>query len=228
MTASALSRYGQIVLARWRWVAWGIIAALGVTAAVLIAWPPLYRTQATVFVRTPGDVSQSVDGGDLYAQSRAETYATLARSRGVAARVVADLGLDTSPEKLASRVWARHLSHTALFEVRVGAPSAEESRRTAEVLLSELASEARTLESVPGVLVPRAELVVVDPPTRATRIFAWGAPLHLVIICAVLSGAALGALCATIRAMASGTDAGSPRRHHRSATAPSSNQPEGL
>lgn len=224
-----LEAYVHLIRARWRWVAWGAVLALAATAAVLLVSPPLYRTEATVFVRTPGDVSQAVDGGDLYAQSRAETYVALARSRGIATRVVADLGLNLSPEKFTRRVWARHIGHTALFVVRVGAPSAAESRRIAEVLLNELASDVNTLEAVPGVLVPRAELVVVDPPARATRIVAWGAPLYLVALGAVFLGAALGALCATIRSMASSADSGSAHgRHYRSAAAPSSNEPEGL
>ena len=83
---------------------------------------PLYRTTATVFVRTPGDISHSMDGGDLYAQTRAETYAALAKSPGTAARVIADLGLDLSPAKLSQRIQARHIVQTALFQVKVSAP----------------------------------------------------------------------------------------------------------
>ena len=43
-------------------------------------------------VRTPGDIGQSVDGGDSYAQRRAETYAALATSTTVSTRVIADTG----------------------------------------------------------------------------------------------------------------------------------------
>lgn len=199
MTPDALSQYGQILRTRWRWVAWGVVAALALTAAVLIALPPHYRTQATVFVRTPGDVSQSVDGGDLYAQTRAQTYAALARSTGLAARVIADLGLATSPEKLSSRVAARHIGRTALFEVAVSAPTPEEARSTAEVLLAELSTQVDSLESVPGALIPRAQLVVVDQPTDPGRIVAWGAPMYLVVIGALLAGAVLGAGAAVLR-----------------------------
>ena len=85
--------------ARWRWVAWGIIAALGVTAAVPDRVAALYRTQATVFVRTPVTSASPWTVAICTRNREPKTYATLARSRGVAARVVADLGLDTSPEK---------------------------------------------------------------------------------------------------------------------------------
>lgn len=203
MTSAApvatLTVYGRVLRGRWRWVAWGVVLAVLATSVVLVVWPPRYRTQSTVFVRTPGDISQSRDGGDLYAQVRAETYAALARSTGVSARVVGDLGLTMSPEKLSSRIDARHIGRTALFEVTVNAPTSDEARRTAEVLVAELSAQVESLESVPGTLIPRAELVVVDQPSDPRRIVAWGAPLHLVVFGALLLGAVFGALAAAMR-----------------------------
>ncbi len=194
-----LSIYGRILRARWRWVAWGVALAAAALVAVLIVWPPSYRTQSTVFVRTPGDVSQNLDGGNTYAQVRASTYAALARSTGVSSRVIADLGLRISPEKLSSRIQAQHIGGTALFEIAVNAPTAEESRRTAEVLVAELSTQVDVLESVPGSLIPRAQLVVVDTPSDPRRVVVWGAPLYLVVISALLAGAALGAGGAVLR-----------------------------
>ena len=164
--STTLAQYGELLLSRWRWIMWGILLALAVTTVFLILQPPLYRSEATVFVRTPGDVSQVQDGGDSYAQARASTYAALANSTSVSARVIADLGLDLKPEILSQRIQATHLPGTALIDIAVSAPSAAEAQRTATVLLSEYATTVRTLESVPGSLVPRAELVVVDPPGR--------------------------------------------------------------
>lgn len=196
---TALIAYGRILRARWRWVAWGVAVAVGALAVALIAWPPLYRTQATVFVRTPGDVSQSRDGGDSYAQVRAETYAALARSTGLSSRVIDNLGLTVSPNKLSSRIQAQHIGKTALFQISVNAPTPGEARRTAEVLVNELSARVDALEAVPGTLVPRAQLVVVDTPTDPRRIVIWGAPLHLVVIAVLLLGATLGASGAVLR-----------------------------
>lgn len=196
---ATLNAYGRILRSRWRWIAWGVAVAAAALAVVLLVWPPLYRTHTTVFVRTPGDISQSLDGGDRYAQVRADTYAALARSTGVSSRVIADLGLQMSPEKLSSRVQARHIGSTALFEIAVNAPTAEEARRTAEVLVAELSTQVDALEAVPGTLVPRAQLVVVDTPTEPRRVVIWGAPLPLVVIAALLMGAVLGAGGAVLR-----------------------------
>jgi capsular polysaccharide biosynthesis protein len=196
---TAATQYCKLLLARWRWVVWGILLALLVTTVVLLVAPPVYRSEATVFVRTPGDISRVQDGGDLFARARAGTYAALANSTSLSTRVIADLGLDMTPEALSRRIVANPRVGTALLDLAVSAPSEAEAERTATVLLSELESTVRDLESVPGSLVPRAELVVVDHPRGAIRVVAFGAPVPLVLLGAGLLGALLGALAAVIR-----------------------------
>lgn len=196
-----LLTYLRVLRDRWRWLVWGVLVALGAAILLLIAQPPMYQSHATVFVRTPGDVSRVVDGGDSYARGRATTYAQLAGSTTVSARVVADLGLDLDPATLSARIKAKNRPGTALIDVTVGARSAAEAQRTATVYLSEYAATVRTLESVPGSLVPRAELVVVDPPGPATRAVAWGVPVPLVLLGAALIGLAVGATVAVLRAV---------------------------
>jgi capsular polysaccharide biosynthesis protein len=197
--STALVSYGRILASRWRWLLWSVLLALAVTTVGLIVQPPLHRSQATVFVRTPGDVSRVVDGGDSYAQARARTYASLADSPSLSARVIADLGQDLDPTTLSDRVQAANRPGTALIDIAVSAPSADEARRTATVLLSEYAATVHTLERVPGSLVPRAELVVVDPPGTPVRVVAWGAPLLPVIGAAALLGLVLGSRGAVLQ-----------------------------
>jgi capsular polysaccharide biosynthesis protein len=197
----ALLEYGRALRQRWRWLVWGLLLALGATALFLLFEPPLYRSEAAVFVRTPGDVSRVVDGGDSYAQGRARTYSALARSTDLAARVVENAGLGVTPEVLSERINASPRQGTALIDVSVDAPSAADSRRTATVFLAEYAATVRTLESVPGSLVPRAELVVVDQPGPPKRIVAWGAPVWLVLLGATLVGLSLGATAAVVRSI---------------------------
>jgi capsular polysaccharide biosynthesis protein len=195
----ALVEYAGVLRSRWRWVVWGMLLALIAALLVLILRPPVYRSSATVFVRTPGDVSTVVDGGDSYAQSRAKTYAALANSTSLSSRVVADLGFDLSPEAMSRQIHAAHRPGTAIVELNVDAPNATASQRTARVLLAEYAAMVRELEAVPGSLVPRAELVVVDPPRPAVRVAAWDAPTWTVLLGAALLGMVLAALGAVIR-----------------------------
>lgn len=191
--------YLRILRVRWRWMVWGVLLALAGATVALILQPPMYQSQATVLVRTPGDVSRVVDGGDTYARSRAETYAQLATSSTVADRVITNLDLDVDAATLSSRIEAKHISGTALISVSVGAPSATEAQQTATMFLSDYAATVQTLEWVPGSLVPRAELVVVDPPGRPTRLMAWGVPLPIVLSGAALIGLVAGAAAAVVR-----------------------------
>jgi capsular polysaccharide biosynthesis protein len=146
-----------------------------------------------------------VDGGDRYAQGRAKTYASLAGSPSVSARVITDLGLDLQPETLSGRIKATNPPGTALIDISVSAPSAADAQRTATVFLTEYAATVRELESIPGSLVPRAELVVVDPPGQPTRVIAWGAPVPLVLLGAALIGLVLGATSAVLRSTFDGS-----------------------
>ena len=196
---AALTAYVRVLRTRWRWMVWGVLVALGATTVVLILQPTMYRTQQTVFVRTPGDVSQVLDGGDTYAQGRAKTYAAIANSPGLSQKVNSDLGLDLDPEVLSKHIKAKARTGTVLIDIAVEAPSAAKAARTATALYSELSAMVRSLESVPGVLVPRAELVQVNPPGPPVRVVAWGLPIPAVLAGAALIGLTLGAAGAVIR-----------------------------
>jgi capsular polysaccharide biosynthesis protein len=205
---AAVTAYIGVLRTRWRWMVWGVLIVLAATTFLLVLAPPMYRTHAAVFVRTPGDVSSVVDGGDSYAQGRAKTYAALASSTSVSARVIADLGLDLDPLTLSERIKAANPPGTALINITVGAPSAGEAQRTANVFLSEYETTVRALESVPGSLVPRAELVIVDPPSQPARVVAWGMPIPVVLLGAALIGLVLGAIAAVLRSIFEGSARG--------------------
>jgi capsular polysaccharide biosynthesis protein len=195
----ALAEYAGVLRTRWRWLLWGLLLGVGATTLFLILQPPMYRTDQTVFVRTPGDVSQVLDGGDTYAQGRAGTYAAVASSPSLSGRVISDLGLDRDPDEFAKRITAKNRHGTVLIDIAVRAPSPTEATQTATVLFSELAATVQSLESVPGALVPRAELVQVDPPGQPRRELAWGASTPLMLLMAGFVGLTLGAAGAVIR-----------------------------
>jgi hypothetical protein len=199
--STAVVQYGRLLLAQWRWVMWGVLSVLLLLTAVMVVSPPMYRSTATVFVRTPGDISKVQDGGDLYARLRTDTYAALARGTGVSSRIVSDLGLRLSPEQFSARVEANGRPNTALLDLAVKGPGQSEVQRQLTVLINELQSTVHHIEAVPGSVVPRAELVVVNPPGNARRVWAWGLPLGPTLAGAALFGAALGALGAVLRSM---------------------------
>lgn len=127
--SSSLATYLGIVRARWRWLMWGVLLALAATTVALLAEPPQYRTTASVFVRTPGDVTTVLDGGDSYAQGRARTYAALVDNTSLSATVIADLGLDLEPEDLARRIHGTSRPGTVVIDITVSAPTRNRHNR---------------------------------------------------------------------------------------------------
>lgn len=194
----AVTAYAAALAPRWRWLVWGVLGSLVVTTAVLVAAPTHYRCTSTVFVRTPGDVSAVSDGGDSYARGRARTYAAMVTNTGLTARVAAGMGSGVTPGALADGISATNPADTALIDVTVSGPTPGDALRTATVLLVQFASLVADLESVPGSLVPRAELVVVNRPDAAVRIVAWGLPVPAVLAAAALVGFVLAGLCVVV------------------------------
>jgi hypothetical protein len=70
------------------------------------------------------------------------------------------------------------------------------------VLLEEYAATVRSLESVPGSVVPRADLVVVDPPGRPVRVVAGGVPVTVLLLGASLIGLFIGLVAVVLRSIA--------------------------
>jgi capsular polysaccharide biosynthesis protein len=197
--SEALGQYGRILRARWRWIVWGILIALAAATTAMLISSPLYRSDALVFIRTPGDTSRVADGGALYASVRADTYAAMVTRGDLARRVVADLGLDISPGTLSKQIHAKAYPGAALISLTVDGSSPADAQRIANVVISEWQASVLAVESVPGGVVPRAELVVVDPPDRAVRIVVWGIPFDRALLAVIVLGAVLGATAAVFR-----------------------------
>jgi uncharacterized protein involved in exopolysaccharide biosynthesis len=197
----ALAQYVRIIRSGWRWLTWGALLALLIITIALNIAPPLYISNATGFIRTPGDVSGVIDGGDSYAQGRARTYAALADNPALAAQVITTLDLPLEPGQLSARINAGNRPGTALISFDIAGRSPSEARQTASALLDQYAADIAELESVPGSIVPRAELIVVSPPSTPRRQVAWGLPIPAVLAGAAVIGLLIGALGCTLRAL---------------------------
>jgi capsular polysaccharide biosynthesis protein len=178
---------------------WGILIALTAVTTVMLISPPLYRSDALVFIRTPGDTSRVADGGALYASVRADTYAAMVTRGDLSRRVVSDLGLDITAGELSKRIHAKAYPGTALISLAVDGASPADAQRIANVVLSEWQASVLAVESVPGGVVPRAELAVIDSPDRSVRLVVWGVPFDRALIAVIVLGAVLGATCAVLR-----------------------------
>lgn len=114
-----LRRQGQIVRS-WLWLfVVGALLAGGTAYLVSSSLPKVYEAQATLLVGQ-SRTSSSVDYNDLLASQRiSQTYANMATSGPILAQVIADAGLDVTPEEFKAFVTAEAARDSTLVTVTV-------------------------------------------------------------------------------------------------------------
>lgn len=168
MNGVLLSRYVQILRTRWQWVAAVVLAFVGTTAAALLVHPHTYTSTSAVLVSTPRDDADTYYRGDLYARERLPSYIALMQSEKLAQQVIDDLDLSTDPTTLISGTKATAVPDTALIQITTVSESPELAQQTNKAFADALTAEVHELESIPGALTPRAELINVQPSTWPT------------------------------------------------------------
>ena len=115
---------------RRRWLTVVTFVVLGVLAGVGLSLlqTPQYTASASLLVRSP--VSQTTGSRPLDADEVA-TQAEIVVSDAVAARVIEDVGLGTTPDELVQRVVAEPVPARQVIEVTATAPSATEAAAVA-------------------------------------------------------------------------------------------------
>ncbi|MEW1931923.1 Wzz/FepE/Etk N-terminal domain-containing protein [Rhodococcus sp. NPDC079359] len=197
---STLTEYFRILTERWRWVAVVCLVVVGLAATYLLLQPKSYQSQSTVFVSTPRDDSDTYYRGDLYAKERLPSYAALIQSQDLARRVIADLQLDSTPEALIASTTATPVPGTVLILLSTAAGSPSSAQAINQAYLDEFMAEIASLEAIPGALTPRAELLVVEPPTSSE--LPGGFPPTLILGAATAAGLIAGATLAVLLALA--------------------------
>ncbi|MDN4475432.1 polysaccharide biosynthesis tyrosine autokinase [Demequina sp. SYSU T00192] len=135
---------------RARWVAIVLITALGGAAA--FGWT---LTQSKVYTATGSAIittgaSEDLGSalvGDNYAKSRVKSYLDIAKSRKVAEYAIEDLGLDSSPDTLVSRVTVSNPLDTAVLRVAANGSSPEEARDLVEAWISGMTKAVADIEN---------------------------------------------------------------------------------
>ncbi|QRO87115.1 polysaccharide biosynthesis tyrosine autokinase [Kytococcus sedentarius] len=110
---------------------------------------PVYTATATGVVQAnagTGTVGESLSGNSL-AITKSKTYVTYFSSQPVAERVIEELGLDTSPSRLAERVTAKVEEETPNITVSARGDSPERAKQLADAVVAETAEYVRELET---------------------------------------------------------------------------------
>lgn len=194
-----LRDYLRILRAHWL----GIVVLTVLGAAVAFGWsalqPKVYTASASGIVQATGlgtDVGSSLVGNQL-AQSKVSSYVDIGGWRSVAEHAIDDLGLDTTPAALVTRVHVSNPLNTVIINVTADAESPEAARDLAEAWIRGMVAEINKLET--GSETTTGAVTLVAGQAAALPSSPSSPNLKLILALGVLIGLALGIAYAVIR-----------------------------
>ncbi|VXB01279.1 polysaccharide biosynthesis tyrosine autokinase [Frigoribacterium sp. 9N] len=195
-----------ITVVRTRWVLIVVVTLsavlLGATASLATAKSYSSSTQLFVSVSSIG----SSDAGDLVqgssaAQAKVRSYVSVVTSGRVLEPVIADLGLDTTPAGLASKISASSPVNTSLIDISVTDGDPAQAARLADAVATsfEKVVEEQLEQPVGGgsglVTVESIDAPVVPTSPANPKPVLW---ISLALVLGILSGTALALLRNTL------------------------------
>ncbi|GAB14357.1 putative protein-tyrosine kinase [Arthrobacter globiformis NBRC 12137] len=134
-------------------VYWKAIVAFTLLATLLaFGWtvlqPKIYASESSGIVVTPGSDNVSLSlAGDSLAKAKVKNYESVAKSRLVANRVIASLGLETTADALLGAISVKVPLDTAEIRVTAQSPDPGTAQRVADAWVNGLAAEVRAIET---------------------------------------------------------------------------------
>lgn len=146
-----LADYLRVLRVYWKAiVAFTLLCTLA-AAGWTVLQPKIYSSDSSGIVVTPGSDNVSLSlAGDSLAKAKVKNYESVAKSRLVADRVIASLGLDTTADALLGRISVKVPLDTA--EIRVTAESTDPAtaQRVADAWVNGLAAQVEAIETAPA------------------------------------------------------------------------------
>ncbi|SNR76970.1 polysaccharide biosynthesis tyrosine autokinase [Blastococcus mobilis] len=157
---------------RERW--WVLIAGLliGLAAAAAASWTavPVYTSTTRLFVGATGEAENAdAYAGGLFAQQRVQSYVRVLEGDRLGRRVIADVGLQVTPDELAAKVTVRPVPETAILEVTVSDGSPERARAIADSFGRHAIEQVTVLETTAGAVDPAVRVTTLDAATLETE-----------------------------------------------------------
>ena len=134
---------------RRHWLAIVLMTAIGVAAGYgwTLLQTPVYTASASGYVASQQseDVGISTIGDNL-ARSRVQSYLDIAGWRAVAENAIDELGLDTTPEELVTRVTAENPEDTVVMKITAEASTPTDARELAQAWIQGMIIEIDAIE----------------------------------------------------------------------------------
>jgi polysaccharide biosynthesis transport protein len=194
--------YLRVVLRWWQiYVGVALIFVIA-SSAYLLLKPPSYSSTAVFFVSTPRDDALSLYSGDVYSKGRLASFAAIGSSPLIAERVIETVGLSTDPVSLVAATTVVPIDGTVLLSLTTSGNSPNQAQDIAQAYVNEMTRTVDELETRPGALSPRSELVTVQTPTLGVADGRF--PPVLIIGAAGCLGLILAGFLVALRALVDG------------------------
>ncbi len=195
-----LKGFLAVLTKRWLLVLVATLAVTVVVGAITVLIPPTYEAQSRLFISTQIDASnpnQQLFQGGSFSVDRVKSYTEVAASPRVLEPVIQQLGLDTTPEDLASQITTTAPAGTVLLQLEARDTDAAQAAALANATASQL---SRTIEELETPSTGPPSPVRVSALQQAVIPYApvWpSVPLNLLV--GVLAGLLLGVGVALLR-----------------------------
>jgi capsular exopolysaccharide synthesis family protein len=144
--AVELGDYLGIFRRRWLGVLIIALTALALASAVTLAMPKKYTATTRLFIAVAaGESATDLAQGSNFAEKQMSSYAEVATSPRVLAPVIRQLGLRTTPEKLAESVQTTVPVDTVILEIAATDPNPTRAAQIANAVGQELAQATAEL-----------------------------------------------------------------------------------
>jgi capsular exopolysaccharide synthesis family protein len=164
-----LSDYLRVIRRNWILIAASTMLGLLIAAAATLAVAATYtaRTQLFVAIQSSGSVSE-LQQGNTFSQARVQSYVKTAKTPAVLQPAIDSLGLDTTPEALASRIEASADLNTVLINISAVDSSSVQAAAIAQAVSDSLIEVVDRLEKPSKGGTSPVRLSVITPATAPT------------------------------------------------------------
>ncbi|PWJ56043.1 capsular exopolysaccharide family [Quadrisphaera granulorum] len=189
-----------VVLLRRRWLVLVLGGMLGGVLGVVstVGQPDSFRAEATVFLSLDrgGSVSELAQGSS-YTQGIIQSYVLLVTTPTVLQPVIDELGLDTTPQRLAKNITASSPVETVVIEIGATAGSARGAADVANAVASQLAVAVSDLEPSASSNSERIKVTTIAPASPPP--FAFAPQRKLMAVLGLAAGLGLAVLFVVLR-----------------------------
>lgn len=185
-----LGDYIRVVRRRWRIILTTFLVVVGIAAAVTSLTEPLYRARTQLYVSTVGtDSATDLAQGSNFTQRQVTTYADIATTPYVLTPVIEQLGLEETPQQLASQIVSQAPANTVLIELAVTDPDPDQALAVAGAVGDQLVEALSELDQVDTEAASPVKATIIAPAAvggtpvepRPARTLALAAVLGLLL-----------------------------------------------